>query len=83
MKETKENKGLGIASMVLGIMGLFGAWIPILGLPVCVLGLTLGLIQKNWTTSGIAITGVSLNSLWVGIQLVWATLFLIGIIGGL
>lgn len=62
MSNENESEGLGIASMVIGI---FGSWIPFLGIPVFVLGLILGLLQKNWTKKGIAITGVTINVVWI------------------
>lgn len=80
MNEQKQNNGLGIASMILGIFGFLIGWVPFLGLPFCIVGLGLGLIQKNWTNNGIAITGVTLNSLWLFIQILWVILMLISIL---
>ena len=82
MTKKQESNGLGIASMIIGIMGIFGSWIPFLGAPVAALGLVLGLVQKNWTTNGLAITGVSLNGIWIGIQAFWITMFFIGLFVG-
>ena len=74
-----ENNGLGIASMILGITGIFWSWIPLVGLPFCVLGLILGLVQKDWTKNGMAVTGVVLNSLFCGLQAIFILLMFIGI----
>ena len=82
-KQTEDGKGLGITSMILGIIGVLFAWIPIIGLPFCVLGLILGLAQKNWTKYGTAIAGVALNALWVSIQAIFIMLMLIGMFAGL
>ena len=81
VKETESN-GMGIASMVLGIIGIFVSWIPLLGAPFCVVGLALGLFQKNWTDKPIAITGVTLNGIFVFIQFVWMLLMIIGFASG-
>lgn len=82
MVKEKESKGLGIASMVIGIMGVFGSWIPFLGMPPAFLGLILGLLQKNWTQQGTATTGVVLNGIWTGIQLIFIFLMLVGLMAG-
>ena len=78
----KENQGLGIASFVLGLMGLFISWIPFIGLPVCGLGLILGLVQPNWTQNGLSITGVTINGLFVLGQAFWIVMMFIGLLMG-
>ena len=82
MKTKTESNGLGIASMVIGLVGVLFGWIPFFGLPFGIIGLTLGLVQKDWRTNGAAITGVALNSLWLLIQLVWIVFLIIGIMAG-
>ena len=82
MKTTTESNGLGIASMVIGLVGVFISWIPFLGIPFAAIGLILGLVQKNWTTKGTAITGVALNSLWAFIQIMWLIFLVVGIMAG-
>lgn len=78
----KESKGLGIASMVIGLVGVFVAWIPLIGIPFCTIGLILGLVQKNWTKHGMAITGVALNGVFCFIQVTWIALMVIGLMMG-
>lgn len=77
----KESQGLGIASMCIGILGLFISWIPIIGAPFCALGLILGLSQPNWKTMPMAISGVVLNGLFVFIQLAWFMLLVVASMG--
>lgn len=53
-----ERKGFSIASMILGIFG-FVAWcIPLLGYPVCITGLVLGILGLNKGGKGMAIAGI-------------------------
>lgn len=82
MVKQEESKGLGIAGFVIGLFGLFVSWVPFIGLPFCVIGLALGLIQKNWRTHGISITGVALNGIWVLVQLVWIFFTFVGLASG-
>ncbi len=57
---TPQNsaRGLAIASMVLGIVG-FVAWcLPIVGFPVTIVGLILGIVAISRGTKGMAVAGV-------------------------
>jgi len=72
------NFGLGIASFVLGCMCIFFGWIPLLGAPLPVLGLILGLIQTNWKQHGLSIAGIVINGLFCGIQVMWIACMIIG-----
>lgn len=57
--EPQNNaRGLAIASMVLGICG-FVAWcFPLLGYPVTIVGLILGIVAISKGTKGKAVAGV-------------------------
>ena len=52
--------GKAIASLVLGILGLFGWCIPLVGLPMTITGLVLGIKDLNSRSRGMAIAGVVL-----------------------
>lgn len=58
-----EQKGLSIASMVLGIVGLLAWCIPILGYPVTIIGLVLGIIGIKKGGKGMAIAGMVLSGI--------------------
>ena len=59
----EEKKGLSIASMILGIVGLLAWCIPLLGFPVCITGLILGIIGIKKGGKGMAIAGIILCSI--------------------
>ena len=72
-----DKKGLSIASLVLGILGLLGSWVAfggLLGLVVIILG-AIG-VKKEPTGKGMSITGIVLGAL----SLVGAIIALIVII---
>lgn len=63
-------KGFAIASMVLGIVG-FVAWcLPIVGFPVTITGLVLGIIAIRKGTKGMAVAGVVMCSITLVITLI-------------
>lgn len=58
MNKAPEQKGMSIASMVLGICG-FVAWcIPLIGYPVTIVGLILGVVGMKKGGKGMAIAGI-------------------------
>ena len=59
----EEKKGLSITSMILGIVGLLAWCIPLLGFPVCITGLILGIIGIKKGGKGMAIAGIILCSI--------------------
>lgn len=66
----EEKKGLSIASMVLGIVG-FVAWcLPILGFPVTIVGIVLGIIGMKKGGRGMAIAGIIMCSITFLITLI-------------
>ena len=65
--------GLGMASLVLGTVGLLLALLPVLGVPISAFGLALGLasllvawrkggIRLRWTLAGIAVSALALGA---------------------
>ena len=59
----EEKKGLSLTSMILGIVGLLAWCIPLLGFPVCITGLILGIIGIKKGGKGMAIAGLILCSI--------------------
>jgi len=55
--------GKAIASLVLGIVGTVGWCLPIVGLPVTITGLVLGIKDLDSRNRGMAIAGVVLCSI--------------------
>ena len=72
MAESRSSNGLGIVSLVFGILGLLVCWVPIVGLlafPASVLGLLLGgiglligIAGRKWEV-GTSIAGIILSFL--------------------
>lgn len=58
VQEKQEKSGKSIASLVLGIFGLFAWLIPLLGFPVTIVGLILGISGSKKGSRGIAIAGI-------------------------
>ena len=57
----EDGHGLGVASLVLGIIGVVSSCVPILGLPTGIVGLILGLSAKKRGEGGMAVAGVVLS----------------------
>lgn len=57
----EEDKGMSIASMVLGIIGLLAWCIPLFGYPITIVGLVLGIKGKNKGGRGMAIAGIVMS----------------------
>ena len=68
---------MGIASMVLGIVGLFVSFLPFWGLPIPIIGLILGIVgvRSESPNRGMAIAGIVLCS----ISLVISILMTVGL----
>ena len=64
------NKGKATASMVLGICSLIAWCLPILGIPCSIVGLTLGLKSKDSSNRGMAIAGIVMSSIGLGLSLI-------------
>ena len=61
--QSKESNGKSVASFVLGIIGMMAWCLPILGFPVGVVGLTLGIHEKNSSSKMMTLAGIILNIL--------------------
>lgn len=61
--EKKDQSGLAITSLVLGIVGVFAWFLPICGFPVAIVGLILGILGVKSEKHGLAIAGIVLCSI--------------------
>lgn len=57
----KPAQGLSIASLVLGIAGFVACCLPLIGYPVTITGLVLGIVAKTKGAGGMAIAGIVLS----------------------
>ena len=58
--EQPTGGGIAIASLVLGIIGLLAWCVPIIGLPINVVGLVLGIKGRESVNSSMAKAGVTM-----------------------
>jgi general secretion pathway protein G len=78
-QQNKSVSGLGIAALVLGILGVLVAWVPFCGIvaiPVAAIGLILGIIaivmaRSSQTGMGLPIAGTTLSAIAILLQGVW------------
>jgi len=61
--QKKDNYGLAITSLALGIFSLLAWFLPICGFPISVIGLILGIIGMNSSKRGLAIAGIVMSSI--------------------
>lgn len=72
----QEGNGMGIASLVLGILSILLGWIPIIGLVSWILaplGLIFGFIALGKTNKGLAIGGLITSGIGLLICIAWVT----------
>lgn len=53
-----DKSGFAVASMIIGILGLFAWLLPICGFPSSIVGLVFGLMSINSTKRNMAIAGI-------------------------
>ena len=70
--ELQEKKGMAVASLVLGILGVLCCCIPALGPVLSIIGVVLGIISiRKMTNKGLAIAGLVVSSIGVLMGLYW------------
>jgi len=67
----KGGKGMAVASMVLGILGLAGWLLPIVGLPITMTGLGLGIPARR---HGMGIAGIALSAIGLVLTVINASI---------
>lgn len=60
-----RSNGLGVAGLVLSILGFFVGWIPVLGWIIWILGLLFSFIGLFKSPRGCAIAGMIISLIWV------------------
>ena len=63
VQPVQEKKGLSLASMILGIVGFLAWCLPLVGFPVCITGLILGIVGIKKGGKGMAIAGIIMCSI--------------------
>ena len=66
----EEKKGMSIASMVLGIVGFIAWCLPLVGFPVTIVGLVLGILGIKKGGKGRAIAGIIMSSITLVLTLI-------------
>lgn len=61
----KDRKGLALASLVLGLVGIILWIIPIFAYLGCIPGLVFGILGRKSTKRGMAIAGIILNCVFL------------------
>ncbi|TWP46423.1 DUF4190 domain-containing protein [Lentzea tibetensis] len=78
------QNGMGIASFVLGLLGLLTSFIPVVGIvawPMVIIGLVLGFVALGKagrgmaTNRGMAVAGIVLSALGLVVCVIWVVLF--------
>lgn len=76
----QPQNGLGLAALILGIVAFLTSWFPLLGIPVGVVGLILGILGLNKvkkglaTNRGMALAGVILSAIGLLFAIGWIIL---------
>ena len=69
-----KSNGLGIAGFITSLLGLLLSWIPILGWILWLVGVLLSLIGVFKSPRGLAITGLILSLITLGIGMLFIEL---------
>lgn len=77
------QNGMGIASLVLGILGLLTSFIPFIGVvawPMVIIGLVLGFVglgkaRSGRAGAGMAVAGIVLSGLGLIVCIIWLVIF--------
>lgn len=69
-----KPSGQATASLILGILALFGWCLPILGLPISITGLVLGIKNLEAANRGAAIAGIVMNLIGLVLSLINAAI---------
>jgi hypothetical protein len=68
--EEQKGGGKAVASLVLGIIGVFAWLIPLIGFPVTIVGLILGIGGMKSSSRGMAIAGVVLCIIFLVVTII-------------
>lgn len=80
--QAQGGNGMGVASMVLGIIALLSVWLWFVSIPLAVIALVLGIIaRKNKAGRGMAIAGIITSAIAIVVSAIIVIIFL-AFIGG-
>lgn len=71
-QQVSDRSGRAIAALVLGIAGILVSLVPVIGLPLQIIGLILGIQSRASAKRGMAIAGIILCSIGMAISLMSA-----------
>lgn len=71
---TQAGGGKAVISLVLGIVGMLAWLLPIIGLPVAITGLVLGVRSMNSVNKGMATAGLTLSIIGVVLSIINASI---------
>ena len=77
----KNNSSMAVASLVLGIFGLIGCWVPVWNIVLNIAGLICGIIclAKDHKNKGMGIAGIVISTLGLLISIVVYLLLIIAV----
>ena len=78
----EQGGGKAIASLVLGIIGMLGWCLPLCGLPLTIVGLILGILDRNGPKRNLAIWGIVLCSIGLTLSIINAIIGVIMALSG-
>lgn len=81
----KNNSSKAVASLVLGIFGLIGCWIPVWNLVLSIAGLVCGIIclaREHNKSKNLAIAGVVISTLALLLSVLFLLLIIVGALAG-
>lgn len=78
-----KNSGMAIASLVLGIIGFFTSWIPIIGWIIVILAIVFGFVALNQIKKNPNLKGKVLAIIGIVLGFIGLIIPILQIIGGL
>ena len=77
----KNNSSMAVASLVLGIFGLIGCWVPVWNIVLSIAGIVCGIIclAKDLKSKGMGIAGIVISTLGLLFSIVFYMLLIIAV----
>ena len=77
----KNNSSMAVASLVLGIFGLIGCWVPVWNIVLSIAGIVCGIIclAKDHKNKGMGIAGIVISTLGLLFSIVFYMLLIIAV----
>ena len=83
LPEQQANNGLGIVSIILGVISIVLCWLPILGLAAGIIGIFLAVKQRKLTADGLGTAGLVVSIIGTVFSVIYTIywIFVVLIIG--